>query len=215
MRLGALMLLPALVQAQSPHRRLPWQPPLQLSWQALERQPAVDPFPMQPSTGPLRVSLVPDGLLRVSDAKGLIHMVVGLPGRPRRAWRDGGLPVDVNQSPWMFPSETPLSEGAGGIAWGAKDLRPSLAGLMWVIEDGERILTVLHPALGRAIHLALPPVEDAQLSFGPDRLVLRGLSDGRPAAWSLPWVALLPAFTQLGAKGIGGKLGTATNPFPN
>jgi hypothetical protein len=215
-RLGALMLLPALMQAQTPTgRHLPWQPALTLPWQALDRQPAVEAFQAPAAKGPLRVGLIPDGVIRVWDVKGLVRTTVGLPGRPRRIWRDGGVPLELTSGPWVFPDQTPLAEGAGGIAWGAADLRPSLSGLLWVIEDGERILTVLHPALGRAIHLALPAVEEAELAFAPDRLVLRGLAEGRPAAWSLPWVALLPALTQLGSKPTTLKLGTATNPFPN
>lgn len=215
MRLGALIFLPALLSAQAPARRLPWQPPLTLPWQALERQPAVEAYALPAAPGPLRVALSLEGLVQVWEPKGLERMAVGLPGRPRRLWRDGGLPLDPASGPWAFPEVTPLAEGAGGLAWGEKDLRPSLSGLLWIVEDGERLLTVLHPALGRAIHLALPPVEGAELAFGPDRLVLRGLSEGRPAAWSLPWVALLPAFTQLGARVQTAKPGTATNPFPN
>jgi hypothetical protein len=214
-RLGALTLCVASLAAQAPSRRLPWQPLLSLPWQALERQPAVEAFTQAPVPGRLKVALSPEGLVQVWEPKGLERMAVGLPGRPRRIWRDGGLPLDPASGPWTFPGSTPLSEGAGGLAWGEKDLRPSLAGLLWIVEDGERVLSVLHPALGRAIHLALPPVEGAELAFGPDRLVLRGLSEGRPAAWSLPWVALLPAFTQLGAKPPVAKAGTATNPFPN
>lgn len=214
MRVGTWILIPAALSAQAPARRLPWQPPLLLPWQYLERLPVVAPFEAAPSTGWLRLQLTSEGVLSVRDAKGVERMALGLPGRPYRVWRDGGLALDPATGPWSFPETTPLSEGAGGLAWGAPDLRPSLSGLVWILEDGERLLTLLHPAHGRAVHLALPALQSPELAFGPDRLVVRGLADGRPAAWSLPWVALLPALAQLGAKPPEKRPGSVAVPFP-
>ena len=215
MRLGALIpLAPALLMAQAPgegRRLLPWEQAPRLPWQPLDRMPEGKPLAEGPSSGSLTVRLDADGTLRVLEGKGLRRMLTGLPGRPVRAWRDGGLPLDLPFGTWTFPEDTPLAHGLGALAWEAEDLRPSLKGLLWILEDGENHLTVLHPATARLVHLPLPPGDLHEIGFLKDRLVVR--TGGRPPAWSLPWVALLPAFIQLGAKDKTPPQGGVFNPF--
>ena len=216
MRLGALipLVIPALLGAQAPaenRRQLPWEQAPRLPWQPLERPPAAALPAGAPSSGPLTVRLDADGTLRILEGKGLRRLLAGLPGRPVRAWRDGGLPLDPPFGAWTFPEDTPLAHGLGALAWEAEDLRPSLLGLLWILEDGENHLTVLHPATGRLVHLPLPAGDLHEIAFLKDRLVVR--TGGRPAAWSLPWVALLPAFIQLGARDKAPPQGGVFNPF--
>lgn len=216
MRLGALtlgLLGPALLaQGGLEHRRLlPWEQAARLPWQPLDRVPAGVAPPTGPSAGGLTVRLDADGTLRVLEGKGLRRLLVGLPGRPVRAWRDGGIPLEAPFGAWTFPEDTPLSHGLGALAWEAEDLRPSLQGLLWVLEDGENHLTVLHPATGRLVHLPLPPGDFHEVGFQKDRLVVR--TGGRPPAWSLPWVALMPAFIHLGSRDKAPPQGGVFNPF--
>jgi hypothetical protein len=117
---------------------------------------------------------------------------------------------------WQFPEDTPLKQNLGALGWSAEDFRPFLQGLLWVIEDGEAFLTVLHPATGRLIYLPLPPGRDLQLRFWKDHLeVLAGEAEkGAPRRWVLPWIALLPRLAALGPHPNPGKPGTALAPFP-
>jgi len=218
-RLGALTLLlagPALLAqgappAQEGRRLLPWEAASRLPWQPLERVPEAPEMSGTPSAGPLTVRLDADGTLRVLEGKGLRRLLAGLPGRPVRAWRDGGLPLAEPFGTWTFPADTPLSHGLGALAWEAEDLRPSLRGLLWILEDGENHLTVLHPATGRLVHLPLPAGERHEIAFLKDRLLVR--TGGRPPGWSLPWVGLLPAFIHLGAAEKAPPQGTVFTPF--
>ena len=214
MRLGALiplLLAPALLAQGESRRTLPWEQAARLPWQPLDRVPPEVPFTASASQGALTVKMDPDGTLRVLEGKGLRRLQVGLPGRPVQAWRDGGLPLAQPAGTWSFPAETPLSHGLGALAWEAEDLRPSLEGLLWILEDGENHLTVLHPATGRLAHLPLPSGERHQISFEKDRLVVR--TGGRPPAWGLPWVALLPTLIHLGGRDTLPPQGTVFNPF--
>jgi hypothetical protein len=182
-----------------------------LPWQALDRVPDLPRPPLEPSTGPLKVRLLPDGTLYVLEGKGLLKLQTGLPGRPAKVWRDGGIPLTPPTGEWRFPEDGPLTRGLGALAWEAEDLRPSLQGLLWVLEDGENHLTVLHPATGRLAYLPLPPGDTHELTFGRDRLLVT--TGGRPAAWSLPWVALLPTFIHLGGRDRPPAQGGALAPF--
>ncbi len=222
MRLGTLLLsgaLLALPLAAEGHPRLPWelQPPL--DWQPvpgnLSLADAADPN-LVPSTGPATVRLSSDGTFQVRDPRGLIRLQAALPGRPLRAWRDGGVPLAAPSGDWSFPEDTPLRQGLGALGWCAEDFRPFLRGLLWVIEDGEAHLTVLHPATGRVVYLPLPPGRDLQLRFLRDRLeVLAGdVEKGAPRRWNLPWIGLLPRLAALGPKPGPAHTGTALAPFP-
>lgn len=223
MRLVALLLtslLAPVLPAQVPQighgpRSLPWQTGATPPWQPLEALPSPQPGTAAPSQGAATVRLSEDGTLEVWNGAGVRTLRFGLPGRPHRAWRDGGIPLDGARGTWTFPESDPLAAGLGGLDWNAGDFRNSLQGLLWVLEDGERVLTVVHPATAQVVYLPLPRGEDFDLIFEPTRLVLRAgqgaVSQDR--AWALPWLALLPQFARLGPPAIQPPKGTALKPF--
>jgi len=230
-RLGALFLTGAALAAAPPpsvppstqgsaaqgHQPLPWERTSPLAWQAEPWvPPAAAPGLPVASQGAMTVLLTGDGTLRISDARGLILLLAGLPGRPLRAWRDGGVLLETAWGTWGFPSDSSLAQGLGGLHWGADDFRPFLRGLLWVLEDGEGFLTVVHPATGRVIHLPLPPGRDLRIRFLPDRLEVAAgdVEQGAPRQWSIPWMGLLPRLAALGPRPDPPKVGTALAPFP-
>ncbi len=220
MRLGSFFLIAATLAAQST-RGLPWDGTPNLPWRAAPagERPGTPPLLAAPATGPLRVRLDPDGALKVMDAKGIILLRTGLPGRPQKLWRDGGHPLLGTSGTWNFPAQTPLRNGIGALPLGLPDFRPGLAGILWVLDDEERLLTVVHPATSRVVYLALPGGTGLDLEFLPDQLILhQGLAVagiGRPRHyWSLPWLNLLPQFILLGTPAPSPKPGTALQPFP-
>jgi len=220
-RLGALLLTGAAVAASSlaaqGHLSLSWERVSPLDWQAGSGSARVEtPSDPAPSTGPLEARLTGDGTLSIRDARGIIRLKTGLPGRPLKAWRDGGFPLTPPAGTWLFPVDSPLSQGLGGLRWVAEDFRPFLRGLLWILEDGEGFLTVVHPATAWAVHLPLPPGRDLSLRFLPDRLeVVAGEVDrGAPRQWSIPWMGLLPRLAALGPRADRIKAGTALVPFP-
>lgn len=232
MRLVALLLTSALAAPLMAHaspgtsgqvpqighgpRALPWQSGPTPPWQPLEAVPAPRPGPLAPSRGPLSARLSGDGTLEVWNAAGVRTLRLGLPGRPLKVWRDGGIPLERLDGTWPFPQTDPLSEGLGGLDWNAVDFRSSLKGLLWILEDGERVLTLVHPATAQVVYLPLPRGENFDLVFEPTRLVLtagQGPGD-HPGAWTLPWLALLPQFARLGPPTTPPIQGTALKPFP-
>ena len=220
MRLVALLLGTALAgqvpQIGQGPRALPWQSGSSPPWQRLEAVPDPLPGPIAITHGPIHVQLSQDGTLEVWNGAGVRTLRTGLPGRPRKAWRDGGLPLGDLRASWAFPQTDPLSDGLGALDWNAGDFRHSLQGLLWILEDGERLLTVVHPATGQVIYLPLPRGEDFDLDFEPTRLVLNAKQGpgGHAEAWALPWLALLPQFARLGAPATAPIRGTALVPFP-
>ena len=221
MRLGALLLTGAALVASALAAQgrpgLAWERQPPLDWQVVAGSPWIEtPSSLVPSTGPLEAQLTGDGTLSIRDARGIIRLKTGLPGRPMKAWRDGGLPLPSPAGAWLFPVDSPLSQGLGGLRWVAEDFRPFLRGLLWVLEDGEGFLSVIHPATARAIHLPLPPGRDIKVRFLADRLeVTAGEVDrGAPHQWSIPWMGLLPRLAALGPHPDSVKAGTALAPFP-
>ena len=220
MRLGTLLLalgLAASDLAAQGRQPLSWERIPPLDWQAGSAGNPAEPLGLpEPSTGPLAAVLTGDGTLSVRDGRGIIRLLTGLPGRPLKAWRDGGVPLPRASDAWLFPTDSPLSQGPGGLQWGAEDFRPFLRGLLWVLEDGEGYLTVVHPATARLIHLPMPPGRELQIRFFPDRLeVIAGEVDkGSPQRWSIPWIGLLPRLAALGPHLEPVKAGTALAPFP-
>lgn len=226
MRLGAFFLTGAALIAAPPptpeaaaqkRQPLSWERIPPLAWQAEPwAPPAAAPGTPAASQGPMTVHLSGDGTLRISDARGLIHLLAGLPGRPLRAWRDGGVPLEPASGAWGFPVDSPLAQGLGGLRWCADDFRPFLRGLLWVLEDGEGFLTVVHPATARMIHLPLPPGRDVRIRFLPDRLEVAAgdVEKGAPRQWSTPWMGLLPRLAALGPHPDPPRTGTALAPFP-
>jgi hypothetical protein len=172
---------------------------------------------MAPTSGPLSLQISAEGTVQVVDGRGLVRLQEGLPGRPLRAWRDGGFPLAAATGSWAFPVETPLAQGLGALRWCDVDFRPFLQGLAWVVEDGEGLLAVIHPATGRMVFLPLPPGRDLSLRFLPDRLevVAERVEPGGAARWALPWIGLLPRLAELGPRPEAGPRGTALVPFPH
>lgn len=219
MRLVAFLLITVCLCAQEP-RKLPWEQAPTLPWRAslAEELPKAAPLAVIPEGGPLRVTLDPDGALRVMDAKGIILLRTGLPGRPSRLWRDGYALPGVSGT-WHFPLQTPLRRGIGALPLGQPDFRPGLEGTLWILDDEERILTVVHPATSRVAYLTLPGGAGLDIQFLPGHLVVRQ-EPRSPApghaqsAWSLPWLSLLPQFMLLGTPMPAPKPGTALIPFP-
>lgn len=219
MRLAILLLTASLgLIAQAPGSGLPWRAAPALPWRL--EGPGTPPAPCaakptQTYFG-LSVRLDPDGALRITDEKGLIRLRTGLPGRVRRAWRDWGTPIADPWKPLGFPGRTPLQRGIGNLPVDSADFRPALEGLLWILDDDESILTVLHPATSRVVYLPLPGGQDLDLEFHPDRLEVleRSTDGGARTGWALHWLALLPQFVQLGKENeaILPK-GTALAPF--
>lgn len=220
MRLGALFLTLAALSAPKlaaqGRQPLPWEGLQPLDWQAAPGVAAAIPYEARPSSGPVEARLTVDGTLSLRDARGIIRLQTGLPGRPLKAWRDGGLPLPAPTGTWSFPTDSPLSQGLSGLLWGAADFRPFLRGLLWVLEDGEAVLSVVHPATARAIHLPLPPGRDLHLTFLSDRLEVGAgeVDKGAPRRWSIPWMGLLPRLADLGPQPGPARTGSALAPFP-
>ena len=221
MRLATLFLTGALgLSAQVPGG-LPWKGMTALPWQMEEEGPPspVTATPTQ-SYFALKVRVAQDGEIRITDDKGLIRMKLGLPGRPLKAWRDWGTPIPDLTVPLPFAARSPLQRGIGALPVGAPDFRPALEGLLWILDDDETILTVIHPATSQVAYLPLPGGEDLSLSFHPGHLEVRegaakGGSKQPPTAWSLNWMALLPQFIHLGQDAAANRpRGTALQPFP-
>jgi hypothetical protein len=87
--------------------------------------------------------------------------------------------------------------------------------LLWVLDDSEAFLSVIHPATARVVHLPLPPGRDLQILFLPDRLlILAGEVDrGAPRRWSMPWMGFLPRLIDLRPEPSPVKPGGALAPF--
>lgn len=215
---------PAQAPAPSREKRLPWEAAQSMPpWQALPEGPFGAPPPLPepvPLSGPgLQARFETDGCLRILDRRGVLRLKIGLPGRVARMWKDGGRDVEPGASRLEFPASTVLSRGASELPWGMADFRPGLEGLLWILDEGERILTVVHPATARVQYLALPPVSDPELVFWPDHLELReraGLEAARQGQrrWSLSWPGLLPQLLRLAQPAKEGRRGTAFQPFP-
>lgn len=217
MRLVPFLLIGAALGAQTAGH-LPWLASPALPWEAgdCSDRPA-DPARLQPAdAGPLQVRITTDGAVRVVDGRGLLLLRTGLPGRPTRVWRDGGVPVEDLQAPIAFPRTSLIAKGIGALPIGAADFRTALHGLLWILADDGKVLTLIHPATARVAYLPLPGGRGFQLTFRADRLEARETPnpDGSPC-WSLPWLALLPNLIQLGQADPASKpTGTALLPYP-
>jgi len=218
-RLGSLLLIPTSLVAQVPvvQRALPWEHLPEPPWQMGEGLPE-PPVPVLavPAAAklPLRVELRPDGALRVLDAAGLVTLRSGLPGRPTRDWRDAGTVLDLAQGSFRFPSRSGLDGGIATMPLAAgEDFRPLLSGLLWVLDDGERVLTILNPARAQVVFVPLPAGGNLDLRFQPDHLeawtggeTLQGRRER--VGWVLPQLLTLASPRPVGIPG------TALKPFP-
>lgn len=235
MRLGATCLAalvfaaPLAAQTLPP---LPWETAPTVSWRAglgsaaktTEDAKAENSTPrLNKKDGSITVKLSADGTLRIIDARSVRRLRLGLPGRPLRAWRDWGVPLDLaalksSNGSWRFPNRTLLSKGIQALPWGGEDFRNALVGLLWILDDGEHFLTVVHPATARVVFLPLPQGQDLSVRMTPGYLELLETpsqgSSGASRRWSLPWLALLPQFAKLARPEDTPLPGTALAPFP-
>lgn len=223
MRLVACLLMASLAApGQAPSARLlPWEGQPAPAWQGLfddlpdHPVPGTAPIP----AGALKVRISSDGALAVVDGRGVIRLRSGLPGRPRRVWRDGGLPVAPPWSGIKFPP-TAVNPLFSETFWAQEDPRKGLAGLLWIQDDGERTLSLVHPATGKVAFLPLPEGTGVDLSFQPTGLVAAERPAEEPGAdrrvrrWILPWVALVPVLARLAPPAEAPRAGTALQPFP-
>jgi hypothetical protein len=220
-RLVSLLLILHLGASAQTVRLLPWEGLPAPLWQGLfeELPDSAPPPPSLPTASPLRVRLGADGALTVLDARGIIRLRAGLPGRPVRVWRDGGVPVPAPWSAVPFSSADahPLFAQA---FWANGDPRKGLAGLLWVQDDSERMLSLVHPATGKVAFLPLPEGSGVDLTFQPSGLVAAerpgdgAVPAGRVRRWLLPWVALVPVLAHLAPPAERPRAGTALQPFP-
>jgi hypothetical protein len=213
-RLGAYCLtITATVVAQA-------QAPSTVPWKAVAPSPELPGIAEASTTVPmpLSVHITGDGLVRIFDGKGLRLLRIGLPGRPYKIWRDGGVPVPDFREPLLFPAITPLQKGMAGIALNQKDFRKALEGLLWIMDDGQRIMTIIHPTTSQVVHIDLPTADKLNAWFYPDHLEVgqERLAGDRVELlrWSIPWMAILPQLLVLAMPAPRPPLGTALAPFP-
>lgn len=220
MRLGTFLLIPAALTAQSP---FPWDKSPELPWET--SIPGDPPLPLPLETVPATpvpqrlVSLSGDGTLRISDAQGKVTLRLGLSGRPAILLRDAGIPMTLGDFPYHFPAETPLTKGLGSLPLAGGDFRAALKGLLWIVDDGERRITLVHPATHQVVYLPLPLGQNWAVYLYPERLEVRerpSLAEEHQESvcWSISWLILLPQFVRLGLPPPAGNPGTAFHPFP-
>ena len=221
MRLGALFLSAAAIAAAQAPGSLPWSTASVLPWTA---GPCPAPAPLTAAANlnglTLTVHLSQDGALRINDDKGILRLRLGLPGRPMKLWRDGGTPVAPGTQTLRFPAQALLSGGLGALPVGAPEFRPSLEGLLWILDDDEKFITWNFPATAQAVCLPLPGGRNLSLVFLPDRLAVQSTAPdpqppGEDVCWSVPWLALLPKFIQLSQQDLHLRPeGSVLLPFP-
>jgi hypothetical protein len=112
-----------------------------------------------------------------------------------------------------------LTQGLGRLPLAGDDFRIALKGLLWILDDEERRITVVHPATQQVVYLPLPSGQDWEIYLHPDRLEVRERSSPveerrEMACWSLPWLLLLPQFVRLSLPAPTGAQGTAFHPYP-
>lgn len=216
MRLVPFFLSATLLGAQAPGK-LPWDTAPAVPWKAGDRGPLPAPPHVEPIPAgtPIQARITLDGTIRVIDGRGMILLRTGLPGRPLRVWRDGGVAV-ASYGLIRFSGRSLLTQGIGALPVKDLDFRPALEGLLWILSDDERVITLIHPATANISYLPLPGGRAFQLVFHPDRLEVReNLEPGSSECWSVPWMALLPQLLQLGRENPANHpSGTALQPFP-
>jgi hypothetical protein len=127
--------------------------------------------------------------------------------------------MTLSDFPCQFPAETPLSKGLGNLPLAGDDFRNALQGLLWIMDDGERRITVVHPATQQVVYLPLPAGQNWEVNLYPDRLEVQEKASQREehretACWSISWLILLPQFVRLSLPPPAGNPGTAFHPFP-
>ncbi len=217
--LGLMAATATSAAADLPTAGAPWHAAPIPAWRPCDPAPEIPPLkPAQSRESPLRVNVNSSGVLRVVDGLGRVRLRTGLPGRPLRLWRDAGTALQAAEAPFAFPAQTPLSTSQSL----GPDFRPNLEGLLWILDDSGRYLTLVHPATNRVAYLPLPdPSREGRIEprWFPDHLEIRILpsDDAAPrtaGCWSIPWMGLVPQILQLATPAPEPPPGTALLPFP-
>lgn len=216
MRLALPLLIAALL---SMHARtqssLPWKRDMVSPYwrvKSLDSTLETNPVSVQSTRPclPLVVHLSANGTIKVVESGGLVRWRLGLPGRPKKVWRDSGIRVAEIFSPISFPARSPLQRGVGNMLLNILDFRPNLKGLLWILDDDESILTVINPATSQVVYIRLPTGQNLAISLHAKQIEVFEEQckdcDGSQTGWTLHWLALLPQFIQLA--------GTTTNHHP-
>ena len=199
---------------------LPWESQsLNPPWLVVNPMPESGRVIIKQQNADLTVRVDRDGTIVIVNQKGIKHLRLGLPGRPVSIWRDAGQPLDsVGWFP--FPSHTPLSTSFNRISKETSDFLNNLAGLLWIFDDSEEYLTIVHPATFQHAFLSLPSGKDLELRFHPDCLELykRGPRDSNSVSnsvsWAISWKDLVPIFHELAKPSVTLPRGTALAPYP-
>jgi hypothetical protein len=185
-----------------------------LPWQIVEPIPEPQTVDVKQGNSDITVSVDRDGTIAIFNANGIRQLRFGLPGRPILMWRDAGQSI-APFGKFSFPSQTPLLANFKGAAKETSDFLNSLAGLLWILDDGEEYLTIVHSATCQYAFLHLPVSRDLELRFHPERLELckRITIDADSQSWALSWNELLPVLQALAKRPPTPPRGNAIEPY--
>jgi len=179
---------------------LPWKnQSVHVPWRVVE--PLPEPQRQQKinqSDADLTVAVNRDGTIAIYNRDGVRRLRFGLPGRPISMWRDAGQPL-ASFGRFAFPSHTPLSANFRNASEETSDFLNNLTGLLWILDDGEEYLTIVHSATNQYVFLHLPGGRDLELRFHPEHLELckKGLIDSHSQSWTISWKELIPVLQEL------------------
>ncbi|MDR0499613.1 MAG: hypothetical protein LBH03_07795 [Holophagales bacterium] len=186
-----------------------------LSWRIVEPMPEPQRLQIKQRNSDMTISVSRDGTVSIFNSNEIRQLRFGLPGRPISMWRDAGQSI-TSFGRFAFPSQTPLSTNFKSTAKETSDFLNNLAGLLWILDDGEEYLTIVHSATYRYAFIPLPAIRDFELRFHPDRLELckRSLVDSVLHSWALSWNELLPVLQELAQHSPPPPRGNAIVPYP-
>jgi len=194
---------------------LPWKTQsIHVPWRAVEPMPEPRKLQIKQPKADLTVDVNRDGTIAIYSLNGIRQLRFGLPGRPVSMWRDAGQPI-ASFGRFSFPSQTPLSTNFKSVSEETSDFLNNLAGLLWIIDDSEEYLTIVHSATCQYVFLHLPGGRGLELRFHPEHLELcqSDSIDSFTHGWTLPWKELLPVLQHLARRSATPKHGSALIPY--
>lgn len=213
-------LLFTIIKAQD-HNLLPWQKISMLPWQIDYKNSDRNykQIKSQHLDYLLTLNIEPSGIVQITDKRGLIRSRLELPGRPKKIWRDWGIPIDTLFDTIQFPLEIPIQQDIINLLIQIVDFRPNLEGLLWIVDDSEKFLTVVNPADSSMSYIMLPGGSNIDLIFHPDRLEVEGdiidVIEKTKINWTINWLTLLPSLIKPNVRHhMNNMYGTTTMPFP-
>ena len=212
---GKLLLALSMTQIAG-SQGLPWKQSLNAPWRIVDPMPEPARLQIKQQNTELTVHVDKDGTIVIVNQKGIKNLRFGLPGRPVSIWRDAGQPLDsVGRFP--FSSQTPLSTDFNKVSKETSDFLNNLAGLLWIFDDSEEYLTIVHPATFQYAFLSLPGGKDLELRFHPNYLELckKEPHDGNSLSWALSWKDLESVFQTLAKLSVTLPQGDALVPYPS